>query len=509
MPRDEQNNKEKIIAAILKKVESASGFPALAANLDRVLTLSGRPQASAQELAQVILQDYGLTSRTLKIVNSAFYTTGKKNISTISRAVVLLGFNTIKDIATGMLVFEHFWGHSGNKAEIVDVATKSFLSAIQAREISILANYALPEEAFICSLLHRLGKMVVAVHCPREYEEMCRLQKKGRTEYEASQEVLGVSLPAIGRALAKKWQMPSVIWQTMDDTDGTGEKLEPGKEFLRTVSSISNKCVEKLCSDQPAGWQNIIAPLNKMVSLSEETVVGLLTRSADTATAISPMMNRSIRRMGFKRSIGGALPSEAAEASPPDDEPLGEGQETAPGVEDGKGTDAAVLMELMADVSNTLTTDYSLHQVYAMILETMYRGLGCGRVLFGMLTTDRTCLQGRYGLGRDIDDFIAAFRFILNEGGIVSDALLQSRDIVTSFEAISDPAFKRKFSSQLSGSTVCIYPLVVAGKPIGCFFAQLDASAQGGNAVGLQAMAILRNYGVLAIERLASRHQKA
>jgi HD-like signal output (HDOD) protein len=495
-----QPARDKNVAAIVAKVSSSRGFPALSDSISRVLLLSGKPNASASELSQLILQDYGLTTKTLKVVNASFYGMGRHKVSTISRAVVLLGFQTIKDIATGMIVFEHFFGHSKMTGDMLDILTKSLMSAVQARELSVMAGYATPEEAFICALLYRLGKMVVAIHCPDEHKAICRLLKEGRTEYEAAQEVLGASLPDVGCAVAQEWKLPVSVWQSMDGGNGSAQN-DPGKEFLRALSRLSNACVDKLCSHESSGWQEVLGPLQKMVPLSEEGFLGLMKKSAETAHAISPLMTGSLQRMGFKERLrglkgGGEVVREAAEAEEPEeDAPV---REAAPGSQ-------STLVEMMADVTQALTGDCSLNELYLMIVETLYRGLGFERVVLSVLTTDRGWIEGRYGLGADINEFIAAFRFPFGREGLMSRAVQANNDVVVDFGDVEDEPFKQRLGRYLAGCTLFIYPLVVRQKPIGCLFAQRKSSGRPPGSEELQGLAILRNCGLLAIERASSR----
>jgi len=493
---DDRQDKAKAIAAVVSKIATSRGVPSLSANLSRVLALSGQPHATAQELAQIILQDYGLTSKTLKMVNSAFYGLGRNRVSTISRAIVMLGFSTIRDIATGMLVFEHFFAQSKRRAETMDILTKSFLSAIQAREMAIMAHYPLPEEAFICSMLHKLGKMAITVYCPKQYEAICELTNAGRSEYEASREVLGVSLPEIGRAVAKEWKLPNVIWQSMDEC---GEPAEPGKEMLRTITTIANSCVERLCSGEPADWGEIFGLLHKVAPLSEDGFLGLINRTAETATQMSPLMSKSLTRMGFRQRVKELKDPVVTSALDGDVEGEEEDDEAARAGAPSSGN-ARLLMELMADVTQALTTECSLNQVLTMILETLYRGLGFEHVVLAVLTTDRQWLQGRYGLGTSIEEFIAAFRFPVGRPGLLGDALKAGGDLIVNFQDVTDADFKQRFSPALGSSTLFIYPVAVRGKTIGCFFGH-RSSARPLTPEEMQSLSILRNYGVLAIER--------
>src|SRR5574337_1270393 len=77
-------------------------MPAFGATVAAVRKVTGDERASASRLAQVILQDAALTTKVLKLANSAFYNPTRQGVSTISRAIVLLGFDLVADIALGV-----------------------------------------------------------------------------------------------------------------------------------------------------------------------------------------------------------------------------------------------------------------------------------------------------------------------------------------------------------------------------------------------------------------------
>ncbi len=296
------SSKEKTIADIVAKAPTGGGIPSLSTILNKVLYLSAKDNVSLQDIAKALLQDYGLTTKTLEIVNSAYYGMGRMRISTVSRATILLGINTIKSITIGMLVLEHLVAQAQKREVAMKLLAKSFLTGFQARELAAMIGYELPEEAFICGMLQDVGRLIIAIHYPDNYEVFCNLlEEEGYNEYKASVNALGAGLPEISRAIVEEWKLPQFIWQCMEGIDEG--ILTSDKVMLKLVCGVAKKSVDKLCSEDPAGWYETLSPLESKLKMTETRYLKMFDRSVDAASIISSAMEKAIRRMKPKRRL--------------------------------------------------------------------------------------------------------------------------------------------------------------------------------------------------------------
>ncbi len=117
---------------------------------------------SASGLANVILKDYALATKLLKLVNSAYYSLFRGKITTITRAVVLLGFEKVSMAAASLLLFEHLRSKS-SVPELKEGAVMAFWSGLIAKDVAKITGLKEGEEAFICAMLYNLGKQIVIV----------------------------------------------------------------------------------------------------------------------------------------------------------------------------------------------------------------------------------------------------------------------------------------------------------------------------------------------------------
>jgi putative nucleotidyltransferase with HDIG domain len=173
-------------------------------------------RTSADTLARLISTDQALTARLLKLANSAYYGY-QREISTVNMAIVILGFNTVKDMGLWLSVFDafknstaatgfdpvKFWEHSA----ACGVASKMLAKASASRHTG---------EAFVAGLLHDMGKMILNQYFEPELVEVMRMTREEEISLDDAEiEVLGVTHGRVGAWLAEKWNLPAIISDTV------------------------------------------------------------------------------------------------------------------------------------------------------------------------------------------------------------------------------------------------------------------------------------------------------
>lgn len=194
-------------------------LPPLPAVVTRIMQTINSPDTSAEELNRLIIMDQGLSSKILRIVNSAYYGFPKR-ISTITHAVVILGFNTVRNLVLGVSAFgllaqksmpyglnrTKFWEHSVATAVAGSILAKKRLSKVRSA----------PEEAFIGGLLHDLGALFLDSYFPVQYAvAMAFAARENKTAREAEMMVLGIDHVTVGRRIAEFWNFPPHITAMM------------------------------------------------------------------------------------------------------------------------------------------------------------------------------------------------------------------------------------------------------------------------------------------------------
>lgn len=166
------------------------------------------PRTSAEELGRAIATDPALASKVLKLVNSAFYGFPGR-ISTITQAIVILGFSTIRNVVLTTSVLKVF-GNSGNSGFDVEYFWEhSLLTGAVAKSLALERDLPFTEETFIAGLLHDMGRMVLSQRLAPEFEKVAAFKEKsGVSLLEAEKTVLGLTHGEVGGWLARKWNLP-------------------------------------------------------------------------------------------------------------------------------------------------------------------------------------------------------------------------------------------------------------------------------------------------------------
>ncbi len=195
--------------ALKAKVERIKNIPTLPGVVIKVNTMIQDPNVSTEKLGQVISKDQVLSARVLKMINSSFYGFPGR-ISSVSHALVLLGFNVIKGMLISTSVFDMMhrsmvgmWEHS------LGTAT---LSGMMGRKLKEPES----EEIFIAGLLHDIGKVIIKVTAPEEFEAIMNIaQEEGIYVWEAEKKILGVDHTQVADWVSKKWNLPGNIAEPM------------------------------------------------------------------------------------------------------------------------------------------------------------------------------------------------------------------------------------------------------------------------------------------------------
>lgn len=190
-------------------VEKLIGLPTLPAILSRINSMMLNPRTSAKDIAGVISSDPAITSKILRVVNSSFYGFPSR-ITTVTHAIVILGFNTVKSIVLSTSIFDVFKG--GNGPTDLFNRNEFWLHSIgvgsAAKVIARRCGYTALEEFFIAGLLHDVGKIVLDQYAHDSFVEVLNIVRdKNQLIVCAEDEALGTTHADIGGWLFQKWNL--------------------------------------------------------------------------------------------------------------------------------------------------------------------------------------------------------------------------------------------------------------------------------------------------------------
>ncbi len=196
-------------------VQQLTSLPMIPSVIVKVNEQASNPQTSALDLARTIMGDQALTARLLRIVNSPFYGF-PRNVSTVTEAVTILGFNPVRNLLLSSSVVDLLTADETPEFSPIAHWEHSVGTAVAASRIGRYVRHEDQEELFVAALLHDVGKLVL-FHCmPKEYATVRKTaQAEDLPLRTAEQRLLGYSHDQVGRLLAERWKLPVRLSETV------------------------------------------------------------------------------------------------------------------------------------------------------------------------------------------------------------------------------------------------------------------------------------------------------
>jgi len=207
---------------IPKEIKSyLEGMPSLSTTMSKVLAICNNPLASANDLNRIIALDPVLTGKVLRLINSAYYSYGEP-ISSLTRAIIILGMNTVKNLALSSAVMDNLCRHEKMSAKIMnDFWMHSLSTGVTAKILAIQKGVPPTEreEYFVAGLLHDLGKIPLMSLYMDQYRKLLYAHEdNGRyLLHEREEATFGMGHCHIGTLIAEKWRLSTQITVAMRD----------------------------------------------------------------------------------------------------------------------------------------------------------------------------------------------------------------------------------------------------------------------------------------------------
>ncbi len=510
------------VKELIDRIQKEKTFPAILQHVTEITSKAApTSDSSANELAALILRDYSLTSNLLKVANSAMYSQFSGSISTVSRAVVVLGFEQIQSAAAGLIVFEHLQDNS--KSQYTKEAVLSaFLSGILARDLTRNMRINDWENYYLGAMFHNLGRLLVTYYFPEEFDLYLQLvHEQNFDDKAAERKALGVFFADLGIGVAKFWHLPEQIISSMESARDFNLKLEPSRKinhqqllprFANELCDITMyvspkkrrerliEVLKKYRKIYPVRQNEIISMMDDATKEMQKFAVTLQFDLNDLQRLDRRNFNLSADSRSDEKSAAPELSAAAVlhkfEITDPDQNQL-----HLTTAEERK----LHLQGGIQEIASVMLDDVSLDEILGMILETIYRGIGFDRVVIFFKDPRSDRMLARYGLGAKVAEAISNFSFPLGERGkdLFSLALADNKDLYVgdiSAAEIRDlkPAW---FSGPIFSPSFAVYPIIVNQRVIGLIYGGHDMAGEQLDREQLNAIKILRNQAALAIKQ--------
>lgn len=236
----------KAAADLVRGVSELQALPEVAW---KVRSIAGDPKGTASQLAEVIKSDPALSSKLLKLANSAFYGLPSQ-VSNIQRAIVLLGFKTVQSLALAGSLCGVFGGTRISPTfSGYDLWKHCLGVGVAARKIASLVDGLNPEEAFLAGVTHDVGMLAVRDAKPDRLAAAIARALEGMGFLEAERAELGTDHTEVGLALTTVWRFPDDLRLVCRHHHAPGEAKGKIAPLIHAVH-----LADWLCGQQRVGF---------------------------------------------------------------------------------------------------------------------------------------------------------------------------------------------------------------------------------------------------------------
>lgn len=450
------------VRARLARIQAGRDFPVLSQQIAATISAMDDNAASMQHLTNVVLREYGLTLSVIRAANSSHYRRSDRQIQSVTRAIMLLGARTVRQLASSLLLFANYRRHSAGLKELMLL---SLLTANHARNIAIRLGVTDPEELHLCGMCRNLGEVLIACHFPVDYARIHTLIRDGKhREASAALAVLGFRYEDLGEEVCRHWGLPDTVIESLRAratriTSRTGAMTA----FAHDLTTIVYRR-DADAGDARRDLDALVARYKSSLALDRTQVRDILATALEETRELfvtADVHLDALRMRELSEAACSALGIDSLDA-----DALVDSGESA--------TSAPVLRErLAADLASRAdrTTSCDLGQILLLALEAALRGGPFERAVACVLNHDRTRLRARSGLGANVESLLAAFDFPMTpQGGALPAAVLQRKPLAVPAQRPMSTV-EQRFAERYGIAQFAVFPLVVDGQAVGCIYA--------------------------------------
>ena len=295
--------KAELLDKLWTRMSERGDFPMLSQALRTTVSAMSDDDLDFTALVQVVLSDFGLTQKVLRLANSAMYMAFGGNITTVTRALMVLGMDAVGHLVVGLKLVDHFHQSAPRRIDAKLELNRTLLSGAVARQITERTDLRSAEEAVVCTLMRQIGKLLVAFYLESEWDQLRRKAAADNiSDSTACAALLGVSFEEIGMEAA------DALAPARDDPRGHARKrparaarrsLPRHVRWLQAVTNYSTEVADALTAQNMGEGNRELL----LVDIANR-YSGALNTDAETLAAMSLALASEESGDGVMREIG-------------------------------------------------------------------------------------------------------------------------------------------------------------------------------------------------------------
>jgi HD-like signal output (HDOD) protein len=502
----EAAEREAQLQRLLQRMKKHADFPSLKDSIRGIQSVARSEVAHMRTFTDEVMGDVALSNKLLRMINTAFYgSVGGGSITSLSRAVALMGFQPVAMLATSLTLFERLpKGPDG--ARVQQEFSRALLAALLATQFCPQRHQE--ENAYITALFQNLGTMLAWMHFPAEASEIEAQMAECETAdhaalQAASRQVLGMGYEDLAIETVRQWGWPEALQTALRRLEPADPHRAVGRnEHTRVACTAANHLAAALVqADSPEALKRCVAEFAPgyavPLGLSEDDLVGMVERARAQWSELALVI-------GFARTPLTPAPARTSEpkaAKAADAAPSPAAK--APAVTPNPPAIAGALSAALEAVSQLAMSEQPLAEVLQSVVSQLRDAMGLQRVLLCLREGASGELVGRLGVGEQAARLAPLFRVPMRPPADLF-GLLCSKGADTLISDTDDPLIAQRlpvwFKQHVKAPCFLLLPLVLNGKPIGLIYGdRAQAHSLSVNENELTLVKALRNQLVMAM----------
>ncbi|MCC8997427.1 MAG: HDOD domain-containing protein [Nitrosomonas sp.] len=455
-------------------------LPTLGNSISSIVQLSSSDDQSIDQLTHLILADVSLTQKIIRLANTVTFRGNSNQIVTsISRAVQLLGLDTVKACALAMILVDRMPGKQSQfvRKELMNALTASSIG----RELAKQSSFPNAEEVAIAALFKNMGRLLVAAFDAQLYKETMNVLKEGKSLTQASLITLGISFDAVTEMAMRQWCIPEVIIHAM--------KLMPAKtlkapknrqEWMKQVVEFSESAAQLVTDPKDSKAKSLPAELlsrfGNALDLNPNKLEALVSAVKEEVQAIGNQIDMQLSENSSDESEHSSDLNQVFYPS-------------------GKPHHACDLLfsglQMLEGLAST--PDVKINSVILMALETLHKGMGFNLAAVCLKDVKSDQFRARHFLGKYDSELENNFVFSENSHDVFSLAINKNADLfIADAKDVKVQNMLPEWHLKLlpATSSFLVLPLVVANKKLGLFY--LDRLCKSEEGISSEEMHIIK-----------------
>ncbi len=432
------NGEAEFFALLHKRMEEKGDFPALSKSVRDFCKTTQDENFNVSDITGIILSDFALTQKVIRLANSAVYSSTGEEITTISKAAMIIGLEALTYLVLSVRLLDTLSINASDSAAARAEMTRALLAGDIARKIAAKTRIKNAEEAVVCALMHHLGRLLVVFYFPDKWSRIKKVSAdESLSENEAALKIIGVSLDEISQEIAKNWCLPQKIATSMMSPSSIVETSIPGSPgWLRVMANLAGEAAAAVTKKDAVDH---LTELTLLYSSALLVPVETITESIDLA--INDAMEPSILK-----AVSGSH-----------DKPADSIKQLTDGVR---------------EITNSLARGENFGNALNLVLETMYSSMGFNRV--AAFLRDGNALKGKVGFGNAMPEalsnlyFPEAYAADVFHLALLNNADVFIRDVAGPKSMVSIPSWLTETLPDVRA--FILLPMNLNGRPIGLLY---------------------------------------